>query len=169
AAARVLADDADAQVLVLLPEIALTQAVMARFEQRFGARPAQWHSAVAPPRRRQVWEAAASGDCRIVVGARSALFLPFRRLRLIVVDEEHDASYKQEDGFIYHARDLAVARAKIEGALVVLASATPSLESVWNAQGGRYRWLRLGARHGTAELPDIELIDLRETPPEPGR
>lgn len=161
--------DPDAQVLVLLPEIALTQAVLARFDQRFGALPAEWHSGVSPPRRRQVWEAVARGDARIVVGARSALFLPFRKLRLIVVDEEHDSSFKQEEGFIYQARDLAVARAKIEGASVVLASATPSLESLYNAQAGRYRWLRLSARHGAAQLPDIGLIDMRRTPPEPGR
>jgi primosomal protein N' (replication factor Y) len=169
AVAAVLAADHRAQVLVLLPEIALTRAVIARFEQRFGAAPAEWHSGVAPPRRRQVWEAVADGRCRIVVGARSALFLPFSRLRLIVVDEEHDASYKQEDGFIYQARDLAVARAKLENALVVLASATPSLESLWNAETGRYRWLRLADRHGVAELPEIKLIDMREAPPETGR
>jgi primosomal protein N' (replication factor Y) len=111
----------------------------------------------------------ASGACRIVVGARSALFLPFRKLRLLVVDEEHDGSFKQEDGFIYHARDLAVVRAKLERAAVVLASATPSLESVWNAETGRYRWLRLSARHGQARLPEIGLVDLREQPPGPGR
>jgi primosomal protein N' (replication factor Y) len=169
AVAHVLAADPAAQVLVLLPEIALTQAVIARFAERFGAAPAEWHSGVAPPRRRQVWEAVIGGRCRIVVGARSALFLPFHALRMIVVDEEHDGSYKQEEGFIYQARDLAVARAKIEGALVVLASATPSLESLWNAENGRYRWLRLSDRHGAAQLPDISLIDLRETPPETGR
>ena len=149
AVATALAADPDAQVLVLLPEIALTQAVIARFEDRFGVTPAEWHSGIAAPYRRRVWEAVAGGGCRIVVGARSALFLPFRALRLIVVDEEHDSSYKQEDGFIYHARDLAVARAKIEGAAVVLASATPSLESLWNAETGRYRWLRLASRHGS--------------------
>ena len=169
AVAAVLAADPAAQVLVLLPEIALTQAVLARIEDRFGARPAEWHSAITPPRRRQVWEAVAAGRCRVVVGARSALFLPFARLRLIVVDEEHDGSYKQEEGFIYQARDLAVARAKIEGAAVVLASATPSLETLWNAEAGRYRWLKLTARHGAAQLPQISLIDLRETPPEHGR
>jgi len=169
AVASVLAADPAAQVLVLLPEIALTQAIIARFEQRFGVQPAEWHSGIAPPRRRQVWEAVASGQCRIVVGARSALFLPFAALRLIVVDEEHDGSYKQEDGFVYQARDLAVARAKIEDAVVVLASATPSLESLWNAETGRYHWLRLSDRHGSAQLPDIGLIDLRETPPETGR
>jgi primosomal protein N' (replication factor Y) len=167
--AAVLAADPAAQVLVLLPEIALTQAVIARFEERFGVKPAEWHSGIAPARRRQVWEAVAGGQCRIVVGARSALFLPFAALRLIVVDEEHDSSYKQEDGFIYHARDLAVARAKIEDGMVVLASATPSLETLWNAEGGRYRWLKLSARHGAAVLPEITLVDLRETPPQPGR
>jgi len=167
-AAAVLAADPKAQVLVLLPEIALTQAALDRIESRFGARPAEWHSAVPPPKRRQVWEAVAEGRARIVAGARSALFLPFQKLALIVVDEEHDASYKQEEGFIYHARDLAVARAKLTGAQVVLASATPSLESLWNAQNERYQWLRLNARHGAARLPDIELVDLREHPPASG-
>jgi primosomal protein N' (replication factor Y) len=169
AAAAALAADPESQVLILLPEIALTQAVIARVTARFGAAPGEWHSDVAPPNRRRVWEGAASGDCRIVVGARSALFLPFRRLKLIVVDEEHDGSFKQEDGFIYHARDLAVVRGRIEDAAVVLASATPSLETLRNAEAGRYRWLKLSARHGTARLPDIELVDLRETPPDTGR
>ena len=169
AAAAALAADPTAQVLILLPEIALTQAVIGRVAERFGAEPGEWHSDVAPPVRRRVWEAVANGRCRIVVGARSALFLPFPNLKLIVVDEEHDASFKQEEGFIYHARDLAVARGKIEGAAVVLASATPSLESLRNAEQGRYRWLRLSSRHGDARLPDIALIDLRETPPDPGR
>lgn len=169
AAAAALASDPAAQVLILLPEIALTQAVIGRVAARFGAQPGEWHSDIAPPARRRVWEAVATGRCRIVVGARSALFLPFRNLRLIVVDEEHDSSFKQEEGFIYHARDLAVVRGKIEDAAVVLASATPSLESLRNAETGRYRWLRLSTRHGIARLPDIELIDLRQTPPEPGR
>ena len=168
ACAAVLAADPDAQVLIMLPEIALTQAVIGRVAARFGAEPGEWHSDVAPPARRRVWEAVAGGRCRIVVGARSALFLPFAKLRLIVVDEEHDGSFKQEEGFIYHARDLAVARGKIEGAGVVLASATPSLESLRNAETGRYRWLRLSARHGSAQLPDIELVDMRENPPQPG-
>jgi primosomal protein N' (replication factor Y) len=165
-AAQALAADPDAQVLILLPEIALTQAVIARVTARFGAAPGEWHSAVPPPRRRTLWEDVAEGRTRIVVGARSALFLPFRSLALIVVDEEHDASYKQEEGFIYQGRDLAVARAHIEACSVVLASATPSLETLWNAQQGRYGWLRLSARHGVATLPDVELIDLRQTPPE---
>ena len=169
AVAAALKADPAAQVLVLLPEIALTQAVLARFEARFGVAPAEWHSGISPPRRRRVWEAVATGRCRIVVGARSALFLPFTGLRLIIVDEEHDGSFKQEDGFVYHARDFAVARARIEGAAVVLASATPSLETIWNAQAGRYAWLRLSARHGAARLPEMALVDLRAEPPERGR
>ncbi len=169
AVAAALDADPAAQVLVLLPEIALTQAVLARFETRFGGAPVEWHSAVPPPLRRRAWEGVASGQARIVVGARSALFLPYRDLRLIVVDEEHDGSFKQEEGFIYQARDLAVARAHIEKCAIVLASATPSLETVWNARQGRYRWLKLGKRHGAAQLPDVTLIDMREHPPEVGR
>jgi primosomal protein N' (replication factor Y) len=169
AIADLLTRDPTAQILVLLPEIALTQAVIARFADRFGSEPAEWHSAVPQPLRRRVWEAVAAGRCNLVVGARSALFLPFANLKLIVVDEEHDGSYKQEEGFIYHARDLAVARAKIEGAAVVLSSATPSLESLANAEAGRYRWLRLSERHAGAVMPEVSLIDMRATPPEPGR
>jgi primosomal protein N' (replication factor Y) len=168
AAAAILSDPA-AQVLVLLPEIALTQAVIDRFAIRFGAAPAEWHSGVSPVRRREVWEAVALGEARVVVGARSALFLPFAQLRLIIVDEEHDGSYKQEDSFIYQARDLAVARAKIADCPVILASATPSLETLWNAQTGRYRWLRLTGRHGVAAMPVVELLDLRAAPPDPGQ
>ena len=167
AAARTLRADPAAQILILLPEIALTQDLIRRITARFGAAPAEWHSGIAPPRRRQVWEAVVAGRCNIVVGARSALFLPFPNLKLVVVDEEHDGSFKQEDGLVYHGRDLAVARARIEGATVVLASATPSLETLWNAHNGRYRWLKLSARHGAAVLPDIKLLDLRQNPPDP--
>lgn len=162
AAHATLMDDPTAQILVLLPEIALTHAVITRFTQRFGTTPGEWHSEVPPASRRRVWDGVATGNCRIVVGARSALFLPFPRLALIIVDEEHDNSYKQEEGFIYQARDLAVARGKIEGAAVILASATPSLETLRNAESDRYRWLRLTSRHGTAQLPDVTLIDMRE-------
>ncbi len=169
AVAAALAASPEGQVLVLLPEIALTQAVLARFTTRFGGAPVEWHSAVPPPLRRRAWEGVASGKARIVVGARSALFLPYRDLKLIVVDEEHDGSFKQEEGFIYQARDMAVARAHIEKCAIVLASATPSLETIWNARQGRYRWLKLGARHGAAQLPDVDLIDMRQTPPETGR
>jgi primosomal protein N' (replication factor Y) len=169
AVAAALAASPEGQVLVLLPEIALTQAVLARFTTRFGGAPVEWHSAVPPPLRRRAWEGVASGKARIVVGARSALFLPYRDLKLIIVDEEHDGSFKQEEGFIYQARDMAVARAHIEKCAIVLASATPSLETIWNARQGRYRWLKLGARHGAAQLPDVDLIDMRQTPPETGR
>ncbi len=166
-AADTLRRDPRAQVLVLLPEIALTQAVIDRIAMRFGAAPAEWHSGVSSARRRLIWEAVANGSVRVVVGARSALFLPFACLGLIIVDEEHDESYKQDEGFIYQARDFAVARSKIEGCAVVLASATPSLETLWNAQTGRYAWVRLTDRHGDAAMPRIELIDMRSAPPEP--
>ncbi len=169
AIAEALRLDPEAQVLVLLPEIALTQAVTSRFEERFGVEPAQWHSAAGSKARRRVWREVAAGRARIVVGARSALFLPYRNLRLIIVDEEHDASYKQEDGVIYHARDLAVMRAHIEGCAIVLASATPSLETLHNAASGRYAHLRLSARPGVSRLPEIALADLRDQPPEANR
>ena len=156
--AEALRADPAAQILILLPEIALTQALIERITARFGAAPAEWHSGVAPPRRRQVWEAVIAGRCNIVVGARSALFLPFVNLRLVVVDEEHDSSFKQEEGLVYHGRDLAVARARIEGAAVVLASATPSLETLWNARQGRYDWLKLRARHGAGSAADLAEI-----------
>ncbi|HEY0051876.1 MAG TPA: primosomal protein N', partial [Caulobacteraceae bacterium] len=169
AAAHALRADPTAQILILLPEIALTQAVLARFSARFGVEVGEWHSAVSPPRRRRVWEAVRGGRCSIVVGARSALFLPFENLRLIVVDEEHDGSFKQEEGLVYHARDLAVARASLTPCAVVLASATPSIETLWNARAGRYQWVRLGDRHGGARLPDMALIDLGQDAPEHGK
>ena len=169
AVAAALASAPDAQVLVLLPEIALTQAVLARFEDRFGASPVEWHSAISHKARRRAWREVAAGRARLVVGARSALFLPFQNLRLIVIDEEHDGSYKQDDGVAYHARDLSVARAKLGGCAIVMASATPSLETLMNAKSGRYRHVILTARHGTAVLPDIELVDLKESPPDKGK
>ncbi|MDX2233172.1 MAG: primosomal protein N' [Hyphomonadaceae bacterium] len=168
AVAEALARDPSAQVLVLLPEIALTQAVLARFAERFGSKPVEWHSAITQKARRRAWREVNEGRARLVAGARSALFLPFRNLRLIVVDEEHDGSYKQEDGVAYQARDLAVARAKLGGCAVVLASATPSLETLVNAQAGRYRHVKLTARHGAAVLPDVVLVDLKTDPPEKG-
>ncbi len=168
AAAAVLAKDEKAQVLILLPEIALTQAVIDRMAARIGRPPAEWHSGLSPARRRRTWDAVAAGAARVIVGARSALFLPFARLGLIIVDEEHDGAFKQEEGFIYQARDLAVARGRIEESLVILASATPSLETLWNAQSGRYRWLKLTDRHGGATMPAISLIDLRAEPPASG-
>ena len=157
------------QALVLLPEIALTAEFVSRVEARFGAAPAEWHSGVTMTERRRCWRMAATGGARMVVGARSALFLPFRELGLVVVDEEHDQSYKQEDGVLYNARDMAVLRASIEGAQVVLASATPSLESWANAEAGRYERLTLGARYGRAELPEMRAVDLRLDKPARGR
>ena len=150
------------QALVLLPEIALTAGFLARVEDRFGARPAEWHSGITVTERRRVWRMVAEGGAQLVVGARSALFLPFRDLGLIVVDEEHDTSYKQEEGVLYNARDMAVLRASILGIPVVLASATPSLESWANVEAGKYRRLDLPARFGRAELPMMRAIDMRE-------
>ncbi|TMV12570.1 primosomal protein N' [Arenibacterium halophilum] len=149
------------QALVLLPEIALTSEFLTRVEQRFGARPAEWHSGVTMTERRRIWKMAAQGEVQLVVGARSALFLPFQHLGLIIVDEEHDTSYKQEDGVLYNARDMAVLRASIVGAQVVLASATPSLESWANAEAGKYARVELTARFGDAVLPEMRAIDMR--------
>lgn len=156
------------QVLILLPEIALTQVFLDRFQDRFGARPAEWHSDVPPRQRQRVWRQVAEGAVRVVAGARSALFLPFRELGLIVVDEEHDTAYKQEDRISYHARDMAVVRAKITGFPVVLASATPSVESHVNAEQGRYRLIELPARYADVEMPELKAIDMRRHPPERG-
>lgn len=166
AIAEALRSDPEAQALVLLPEIALTQAVRERFARRFKAEPAEWHSNMTAKARRRTWRETGFGRARIVVGARSALFLPFRRLRLIIVDEEHDGSYKQDEGVAYQGRDLAVMRAQMGGAAIVLASATPSLETVANAQAGRYQRVVLKARPGAAVLPQVSIANMRETPPE---
>ena len=157
------------QALILLPEIALTADFIRRVEARFGAPPVEWHSGVSPAARAKAWRAVASGEAKVVAGARSALFLPFADLALIVVDEEHDASYKQEDVVLYQARDLAVLRAAEEGCACVLASATPSLESWVNAEAGKYRRLTLTERHGPAVLPFLQAVDIREDPPERDR
>jgi primosomal protein N' (replication factor Y) len=157
------------QALVLLPEIALSAEFLDRVEARFGARPGEWHSGITRSERRRLWSMAATHDVGMVVGARSALFLPFADLGLIVVDEEHDSSYKQEDVVYYSARDMAVLRASVEQAQVVLASATPSVESWVNAAAGKYRRLDLRARYGTAELPEMATIDLRQQEMEKGR
>ncbi|MDT8344725.1 MAG: primosomal protein N' [Thermohalobaculum sp.] len=153
------------QALVLLPEVALTPGFLARVEARFGARPAEWHHGITGSERRRVWHGAAAGEARLVVGARSALFLPFADLGLIVVDEEHEASFKQEDVVLYNARDMAVLRAATEGAVAVLASATPSLESWANAEAGKYRRIDLPDRFGRAVLPRVETVDLRSEAP----
>ena len=157
------------QVLVLLPEIVLSAQWLERFTARFGCEPALWHSELGQARRRQTWRAVAEGRVRVVVGARSALFLPFVSLGLVVIDEEHDGSYKQEDGVFYNARDMGVVRGHLADLPVVLASATPSLETVVNVERGRYGTLLLPERVGSATLPEITLIDLRKTPPTGGR
>jgi primosomal protein N' (replication factor Y) len=150
------------QALVLLPEIALTAQWLKRFSARFDAPPFEWHSDLTGAERRYGWRAVISGEASVVVGARSALFLPFPSLGLIVVDEEHDSSFKQEDGVIYNARDMSVVRARMGEFPVVLSSATPSLETVINTETGRYDRLILPERHGGASLPAIGLIDMRE-------
>ena len=160
--------DAGHQVVVMLPEIALSAQWLGRFRARFGVEPAVWHSELGTRQRRETWRAVAEGRAEVVVGARSALWLPFPSLGLIVVDEEHDAAFKQEDGVVYHARDMAVVRARLEGRPAVLVSATPSLETVVNIENGRYGRVQLPDRHGGARLPAIETVDLRETPPERG-
>jgi len=157
------------QSLILMPEIALTAQFLDRFAARFGVRPAEWHSELTPRRRARTWKAVADGQVAVVVGARSALFLPYADLGLIVVDEEHDQAYKQEDGVHYHARDMAVVRGHIARVPVVLSSATPSLETEVNARRGRYRRLALPERFGGARMPAVEAIDLRRERPPPGR
>jgi primosomal protein N' (replication factor Y) len=157
------------QALIMLPEIALTNQFLDRFAARFGVRPAEWHSGVAPNKRARLWHAIAKGEVAVVAGARSALFLPFADLRLIVVDEEHDSAYKQEDGPRYHARDMAVVRARLLDAPVVLASATPSIESRVNADRGRYAHITLPERFGGRALPGIAAIDMRADGPERGK
>ncbi|MDE2335936.1 MAG: primosomal protein N' [Alphaproteobacteria bacterium] len=157
------------QVLILLPEISLSAQFLERFERRFGVAPALWHSEVSPLQRRMAWAGVAAGETKVVVGARSALFLPFADLGLIIVDEEHDASYKQEEGVMYHARDMAVVRAHLGGIAALLVSATPSLETMYNVHEGKYDYLHLAARHAGAKLPEMHAVNLKTTPPERGR
>jgi primosomal protein N' (replication factor Y) len=154
------------QALVLLPEIALSSQWLERFERRFGVAPAVWHSDLTSRVRRVTWRAVAEGAASVVVGARSALFLPFPDLGLLVIDEEHETAFKQEEGVVYHARDMAVVRARFCVAPAVLVSATPSLETLANVEAGRYRRLTLPVRHGGAVLPSVGAIDMRATPPE---
>ncbi len=154
------------QALVLVPEIALTGQWLDRFEARFGVAPAVWHSELTPARRRDTWRAVARGEVKVLVGARSGLFLPFADLGVIVVDEEHEHAFKQEDGVIYQGRDMAVVRGQMADVPVVLASATPSLESLANAKAGRYDTIRLPTRHGGATLPSVTIVDMKDTPPE---
>jgi primosomal protein N' (replication factor Y) len=153
------------QALILLPEISLSAQFLERFERRFGVAPALWHSEVPAAQRRVAWSGVAEGKTKVVVGARSALFLPYKDLGLIVVDEEHDASYKQEEGVLYHARDMAIVRARLGGFPTVLVSATPSLETMVNVKEGKYHYLNLPSRHAGARLPDIHIVNLKTSPP----
>jgi primosomal protein N' (replication factor Y) len=157
------------QVLVLLPEIALTQAFLRRFEERFGAAPVVWHSSLKSTERRRAWRAIAGGEAQVVVGARSALFLPYAKLGLIVVDEAHEISFKQDEGVRYNARDVAVMRARFERLPVILSSATPALESLQMAEAGVYATVELADRFGGAQLPRIDTLDLTKERPERGR
>ncbi|MGN7997476.1 primosomal protein N' [Sphingomonas sp. 22176] len=161
--------EAGKQTLVLLPEIALTEPFLTRFAGRFGCEPVAWHSGLRSSERRRAWRAIASGEAMVTVGARSALFLPYSKLGLIVVDEAHETSFKQEEGVHYHARDVAVMRGMFERCPVVLASATPAIETRHQVEVGRYAELKLPGRYGAAELPKIEPIDLIREPPERGR
>lgn len=156
------------QVLILLPEIALTHAFLERFQNRFGTKPGEWHSDLPPRMRERVWRQVVEGTVRVVAGARSALFLPFKELGLIVIDEEHDPAYKQEDRVFYNARDMAVVRGHIGSFPIVLASATPSVESRVNAMQGRYKRAVLSSRFADAALPDLKAIDMRRAPPARG-
>jgi primosomal protein N' (replication factor Y) (superfamily II helicase) len=167
AVARTL--EAGRQALIMLPEIALTGQFLNRFQKRFGAAPVEWHSALSPAERGRSWKAVANGEARVVAGARSALFLPYQDLGLVIVDEEHDAGYKQDDRVHYQARDMAVVRASLGKFPVILASATPSIESHVNARTGRYRQVVLPGRFSGVDLPDVAAIDLRQHPPERGR
>lgn len=157
------------QCLVLLPEIALSTQWTDRFARRFGVQPALWHSDLGGKKRRETWHAIAQGQASVVVGARSALFLPFPDLGLIVVDEEHETAFKQEEGVTYHGRDMAIVRARLADVPAILVSATPSLETLTNVETGRYRHVVLHSRHGEATLPDVRLVDMRRAPPERGQ
>jgi primosomal protein N' (replication factor Y) (superfamily II helicase) len=159
----------DKQALVLLPEIALTEPFLKRFEARFGCAPVAWHSDLRSSQRRRAWRGIASGEAAVTVGARSALFLPYPKLGLIVVDEAHEPSFKQEEGVQYHARDTAVMRGKFEGIPVILSSATPAIESRHMVETGRYREVSLPERFAGASMPDIRSIDLTQDPPPRGR
>lgn len=155
-------ENGDGQAVVLLPEICLSTQLLARFERYSGVRPHIWHSNLTPKQRQLTWKGIAQGKIRLVVGARSALFLPFTNLACVVVDEEHDGSYKQEEGgVVYHGRDMAIARGHYESCPVVLASATPSLETIANVRLGKYEELTLSMRHGDANPPEIHIADMR--------
>ncbi len=154
------------QILIMLPEISLTGQFLSKFESRFGIKPVLWHSGITKAQRRDNWKAIFSGEAKVIVGTRSSLFLPYKNLALIVLDEEHDNSYKQEDGVIYQGRDMAVLKASIDKIPIILASATPSIETLNNVNNGKYSIVKLTSRFGEAVMPKVELIDLRQDKPE---
>ncbi|MGP1282518.1 MAG: replication restart helicase PriA, partial [Parasphingopyxis sp.] len=156
------------QTLVLLPEIALTEPFLTRFTARFGCEPVAWHSGLRQSERRRAWRAIATGEAKVTVGARSSLFLPYPKLGLIIVDEAHESAFKQEEGVMYHARDVAVMRGHFESFPVVLASATPAIETRQMVEIGRYEEITLPGRYGAAELPELAAIDMLQDPPPRG-
>ena len=156
------------QVLILVPEIALTTQWLERFEKRFGVKPYQWHSALNQSQRRQTWQAVIEGRAKVLVGARSALFLPYSNLGLIVVDESHDQTFKQEDMVNYQARDMAVVRAKCENISIILSTATPDLETIVNVEEGKYQTVVLKNRYASASMPEIKILDLKKDKPQKG-
>ena len=160
--AALRAYDNGKSVLLMMPEIALTAQFSDRFKERFGAKPVIWHSNLTPAKRRDIWHGVLGGQIKMIVGTRSALFLPWQDLGLIVVDEEHDISYKQDEMGNYHARDMAVLYGKLHDIPVILASATPSFETLHNVSLGKYSQIRLTARYGGAMLPIVEIVDLRK-------
>lgn len=168
AAIRYILEHTHGQVMILLPEIVLTTQILERFHTRFGFMPAAWHSGLTPKQRRETWRGVATGEIRLIIGARSALFLPFPNLALIIVDEEHDASYKQDEGVLYNARDMAVMRAVTQELPVLLCSATPSLETVQNIENQKFHRITLPSRFGGATMPDIEVLDMRQEPLDKG-
>lgn len=154
------------QILIMLPEISLTGQFLSKFEARFKIKPVLWHSGITKAQRRDNWKAVVNGDAKVIVGTRSSLFLPYKNLCLIVLDEEHDGSYKQEDNVIYQGRDMAVLKASIDKIPIILASATPSIETLNNVKNGKYSSVKLTSRYGEAVMPKIDLIDLRNNKPE---
>ncbi len=155
----------DAQVLIMLPEISLTGQFLSKFQQRFGIQPVLWHSGITKAQRRDNWKAVINGEAKVIVGTRSSLFLPYNNLQLLVLDEEHDSSYKQEDGVIYQGRDMAVLKASVDKIPIILASATPSIETINNVNLGKYSCVKLTSRFGVAIMPDVELIDMKQNKP----
>lgn len=159
----------NAQVLVLLPEIALTKQIAQRFKDYFGAEPALWHSSIGDKKKKIIWKGVSENKIKLVLGARSAIFLPFQDLKLIVIDEEHDSSYKQEEGVSYNARDMSILKASIENFPVLLISATPSVESYYNSKNNKYFYVSLNERYKNISLPKIQIVDLVKEPAEKGK